>query len=140
MSQENVDMIRELYESFGKGDIPAVLGQMDEKIDWRGAEGHIYYDGNSLIGPQAVLDGVFMRIPGDWDGFTVSPEEFLDAGDHVVALGTYTGKYKETGKDLRAQFAHLWGVKGGRVVRFQQFTDTRQFAEVAGKQQQTAVA
>ncbi len=35
------------------------------------------------------------------------------------------------GREVRAQFAHVWGVRGGRVVRFQQYTDTKQFAEAA---------
>lgn len=140
MSQKNVDIIRGLYESFSKGDVPAVLGQMDEKIDWREAEGFMYADGNPYLGPQAVLDGVFMRLGSEWDGFTVAPEEFLDAGDNVVTLGTYTGTYKETSKPIRAQFAHVWGIKGDQVVRFQQFTDTMQFNEVTGKQPRTAVA
>ncbi len=50
----------------------------------------------------------------------------------VVVLGTYTGRRKETGREVRAQFAHVWGVRDGRVVRFQQYTDTKQFAEVVG--------
>ena len=132
MSQENIEVIRELYDSFSQGDVPAVLGQMDEAIEWREAENYIYADRNPYLGPQAVLEGVFMRLGSEWEGFTVTPEEWLDAGHHVVVLGTYTGRRKETGKDVRAQFAHVWGLRGGRVVRFQQYTDTKQFAEVVG--------
>ena len=129
MSQENVGVIREIYEAFGRGDVPAALGQMDQQIEWREAEGFIYADRNPYVGPQAVLDGVFTRLGSEWEGFTVTPEEWLDAGNHVVVLGTYSGKHKETGREVRAQFAHVWGVRGGRVVKFQQYTDTKQFAE-----------
>jgi uncharacterized protein len=129
MSQEKVEIIRRMYDSFEKGDVPAVLGQMDQQIEWREAENFIYADGNPYVGPQAVLEGVLMRIGSEWDNFAVTPEEWLDAGNHVVVLGTYTGKHKETGREVRAQFAHVWGVKGDRVVRFQQYTDTKQFAE-----------
>jgi hypothetical protein len=131
MSQESVEVIRELYDSFGRGDVPAALGQMDQQIEWREAENFIYADRNPYVGPQAILEGVFMRLGSEWEGFTVTPEEWLDAGNHVVVLGTYTGKHRETGRDVRAQFAHVWGVRGGRVVRFQQYTDTKQFADVA---------
>ena len=132
MSQENIEVIRGLYDSFSQGDVPAVLGQMDEAIEWREAENFIYADRNPYLGPQAVLEGVLMRLGSEWEGFTVTPEEWLDAGHHVVVLGTYTGRRKETGKEVRAQFAHVWGLRGGRVVRFQQYTDTKQFAEVVG--------
>lgn len=129
MSQANVEVIRGMYEAFGRGDVPAVLGQMDQRIEWREAENFIYADRNPYMGPQAVLEGVFMRLGAEWEGFTVTPEEWLDAGNHVVVLGTYTGRHRETGREVRAQFAHVWGVRGGRVVRFQQYTDTKQFAE-----------
>ena len=130
MSQENVQMIRDLYEAFGKGDVASVLGNMDRNIEWREAENFIYADRNPYIGPQAVLDGVFMRFGSEWDAFTVTPEEWLDAGNHIVVLGTYTGTHKATGKGEQAQFAHVWAVRGLRVLRFQQYTDTKQFAEV----------
>jgi uncharacterized protein len=130
MSQENVHLIRGLYESFGKGDVHAVLGQMDQGIEWKEAENFIYADRNPYVGPQAVLDGVFMRLSTEWEAFTVTPEEWLDAGNHVVVLGTYSGTHKITGRVVRAQFAHIWAIKGSRVLRFQQYTDTKQFADV----------
>jgi len=130
MSQETVQLIRGLYEAFGAGDVPTVLGKMHHDIEWREAENFIYADRNPYVGPQAVLDGVFMRLGSEWDRFTVTPEEWLDAGNQVVVLGIYTGTHKATGKAVRAQFAHVWAVRGARVLRFQEYTDTKQFAEV----------
>jgi hypothetical protein len=34
--------------------------------------------------------------------------EFFESGDHVIALGTYTGRAKATGRDFTARFAHVW--------------------------------
>lgn len=132
MSQESVHLIRGLYGAFGKGDMPTVLAIMDPGIEWREAENILYADRNPYVGPQAIVDGVFMRLATEWDRFTVTPGEWLDAGDHVVVLGTYTGTYKATGKGVRAQFAHVWRLKGAKVVRFQQYTDTKQWADAAG--------
>lgn len=129
MSQENMGVIRGMYESFSKGDVTSVLGQMHQNIEWREAENFIYADRNPYHGPQAVLEGVFMRLASEWADFRVMPEEWLDAGNHIVVLGTYSGRHQETGREVRAQFAHIWGVTHGRVVRFQQYTDTKQFAE-----------
>ena len=129
MSQENITVIRGMYESFSKGDVTSVLGQMHQHIEWREAENFIYADRSPYRGPQAVLEGVFMRLASEWADFKVTPEEWLDAGNHIVVLGTYSGRHKESGKEVRAQFAHIWGVTHGRVVRFQQYTDTKQFAD-----------
>ena len=70
-----------------------------------------------------------MRLGTDWEGFSVTPEEWLDAGNRLVVMGIYQGTHKGTGKTVRAQFAHVWSLKEGRVVRFQQYTDTKQFAD-----------
>ena len=45
-------------------------------------------------------------------------------GKRVVAIGDYSGTYKATGKAFKAPFAHVWKLRGGAVVGFQQFTDT----------------
>ncbi len=129
MSQENVEVLRGAYDAFGKGDIETVLGLMDQSIEWNEAENFPYADRNPYIGPQAILEGVFMRLEEDWEVFRVTPEEFLEAGDRVVALGAYNCTYKVTGREVRAQFAHVWGFKEGKAVSFQQYTDTKQFAD-----------
>ncbi len=129
MSQENMEVIRGMYASFTRGDVHAALAQMDQHIEWREADNFIYADHNPYLGPQAVLEGVLIRLASEWQGFTVTPEEWLDAGNHIVVLGSYGGRHKETGREVRAQFAHIWGVMHGRVVRFQQYTDTKQFAD-----------
>ena len=34
MSAENVALVRGVYESFGRGDIPAVVAALDPDIEW----------------------------------------------------------------------------------------------------------
>ena len=133
MSQEGAEVVRGMYEAFGRGDIPAVLAALDPQVEWWEAENFIYADGNPYVGPDAVLAGVFMRIGDEWEGFAVSPEGVLDAGDTVVGHGYYNGRFKESGARVRAQFAHFFTFRGGKVVKFQQYTDTAQFLSAVGK-------
>jgi len=130
MSVQNVNIVQSMYEAFGKGNVGAVIAALDANVEWLEAENFIYDDGNPYIGPNAVLEGVFMRIVAEWDDFTVSPKEILDAGETVISHGHYTGAYKKNGKQVRAQFAHLFTVRDGKVVKFQQYTDTGQFLRV----------
>lgn len=132
MSQENVNTVRGMYEAFGQGDIPTVLAALDPQVEWWEAENFIYADHNPYNGPDAVLS-VFVRIATEWDGFTVSPEEILDAGETVIGRGYYSGAYKKNGERVRAQFAHLFTFRDGKVVKFQQYTDTAQFLQAVGK-------
>ena len=129
MSQENVGLVKSLYEAFGRGDVPTVLAAMDPKIEWNEAENFPYADRNPYIGPGAVVEGVFARLGSEWDGFGLDVEEVLDAGDTVVARGRYKGAYKKTGVRIHAQFAHVWRLRGGKVVAFQQHVDTAQVAK-----------
>jgi len=126
------EIVKAIYDAFGKGDVPAVLGSFDPQIQWREAENFLYADRNPYVGPQAVAEGVFQRIVADVDNFSVLPQHFVEGGDIIVVEGRYRGKIKATGKPVDAQFAHVWHLRDGRIVRFQQYTDTRQWAQAAG--------
>jgi uncharacterized protein len=129
----NVQMMRDLYDAFGRGDVPTVLGAMDPAIEWREAEGNPYQpSGEAWQGPDAVVQNLFMRLATEWDGFTVHPGEFHDAGDAVVVEVRYTGTYKQTGRKLDAQVCHVWTIRGGKVTSFQQYADTAQLQDVQG--------
>jgi ketosteroid isomerase-like protein len=127
MSEEHVNTVRGMYDAFGRGDIPTVLAALDPRVEWWEAENFIYADNNPYVGPDAVLQGVFMRIAGDWEGFAVSPEGVLDAGDTAIGYGHYIGTYKGNGRNVRAQFAHFFTFRDGKIIKFQQYTDTAQF-------------
>ena len=127
MSEQNKKTVEGMYEAFGRGDIPFVIGALDADVEWWEAENFIYADNNPYVGPQAVLEGVFARIGKEWEWFTVTPKEVLDAGESVVGRGYYAGKYRQTGREVRAQFAHVFGFRNGKVATFQQYTDTAQF-------------
>jgi uncharacterized protein len=130
MSQKNLQIVRGIYEATTQRDIPAIVNAFDPEVELRLADNWIYADRNPLIGPQAaIVEGPLSRLAMEWEGFSMIPETLLDAGDHVVALGVYTGMYKATGKQIRAQFAHIWTISRGKVRKLQQYTDTKQFAD-----------
>jgi ketosteroid isomerase-like protein len=118
----NVELIKNLYQAFAQGDVPTVMQAFDSKIEWTDAEG--FPTGGTYQGPQAVLQSVFMPLITDWDDFRVAANDFLDAGERIVALGNYSGSYKTTGKSMTAPFAHVWTIKNNKVIKFVQFTDT----------------
>lgn len=118
----NLDAVKAVYKAFATGDIPAVLGTLSPDVAWTEAEGFPY--GGTYHGPRGVLEGVFMRLGSEWEGFAAIPDEFIDGGDTIVALGKYSGKYKATGKSFQANFAHVWHMQDGKAARFTQYVDT----------------
>jgi ketosteroid isomerase-like protein len=117
-----LDSVKEVYDAFAKGNIPVVLGFLSSDIDWTEAEGFPY--GGTYHGPKAVLEGVFMRLGSEWEGYAAVPDEFIDGGDTIVALGKYSGKYKKTGRSFQANFAHIWKMQDGKAAQFIQYVDT----------------
>jgi ketosteroid isomerase-like protein len=73
------------------------------------------------------VEGVFMPLVQDYEGFTVKPESFVAEGDMVISVGWYEGRYKATGKVARARFAHVWTVRDGKMTRFEQIVDSATF-------------
>lgn len=129
----SVEIVAGLYEAFGRGDIPSVLGAMQPDIHWHEAEGNPYRpSGEPWIGPDSVLNELFMRLGNEWDGFAVHPKTYHDAGDVVVVEARYTGTYEATGKTLDAQVCHVWTLRDGKIARFQQYVDTARLREVMG--------
>ncbi|MEO6348888.1 MAG: nuclear transport factor 2 family protein, partial [Aquaticitalea sp.] len=131
---ENVGIIDSLYKAFAASDIPTVLGGMDANIVWNEAEGNSYADGNPYIGPDAVLKGVFARIGADNEYFKLVDIELHDmSNNQVLATLRYDGKFKESGKAYNVQVAHLWTLKDGKVIAFQQYLDTKKLADAEEK-------
>ncbi len=133
MKMKNAEIIKSAYDAFGRGDIPGVLGTFHPNIQWHEAEGNPYMpSGDPFVGPEEILNKLFARLGEEWDGFSVHPQTYYEAGDTVVVEGRYTGTFKETGKDLNAQVCHIWTVQNGKITNFQQYVNTAEMQEVMG--------
>jgi ketosteroid isomerase-like protein len=116
------DIIRSIYAAFARGDMPGFLAALAPDICWTEAEGFPY--GGTYVGPDAILEGVFMKLGTEWEGFAAVPERFVAEGETVIVLGEYSGSFRATGKRFVAPFVHVWELEGGKVARFRQHTDT----------------
>jgi Ketosteroid isomerase-related protein len=128
MSEQSVEIVKRAYAAFAEGDVPAVLGMFADDIEWHEAEGMPY--GGVYRGGEAVVQNVFGPISQDVEGFALTPEEFMAAGDTVAVVVSLTGTGKATGKPLDLPVVHVWDIQDGKAVRFRQFADTVKFADV----------
>jgi len=92
----NTEIIKDAYASFAAGDVPGALSAFADDILWVEPDGYPII-GGTYVGPQAVVEGVFMRLAEIGDEFAVVPEQFVAEGDTVVALGHLAWKHKDTG-------------------------------------------
>ena len=131
MSQQDVQTIREGYEAFNRKDIPGVLERFDPEIDWNEPGGGRAPAG-AFRGAQAVAEKVFSLVPQNFDQFAADPEQFIDAGEHVVVVGRFSGRAKGGGGSLDAPFVHVWKMRNGKVARFDHYVEASAWTRAWG--------
>ena len=69
------------------------------------------------------------RLQADRDPWNVIPDSIVAQGERVVAIGTYSGRNKASGKDFQARFAHVWDFSGDKLRRLEQIVDSAKVNE-----------
>lgn len=134
LNPSNVMTVQKLYNDFAKGDIPSVQAAMDENVVWNEAENFPFADGNPYIGFDAIAAGVFGRIQSDWEYWNLVDMDLKEmTNNRVLATGRYNAKYKKNGAVINLQMAHLWTLKDGKIVAFQQYADTKGITDAMNK-------
>ncbi|WP_245712052.1 nuclear transport factor 2 family protein [Flavobacterium gillisiae] len=120
-----------MYKAFAAGDMPTVLGAMHPDIVWNEAESNALADGNPYIGPDAILNGIFVRLGANHEYFNLKGIQLHNMSDNkVLATLRYDAKVITTGKTYNAQAAHLWILNdAGKIMSFQQYVDTKKLAD-----------
>jgi ketosteroid isomerase-like protein len=126
----NVDIVRGFYDATAGGDLEGALSLVAPDCVWKEMDGFPYR--GTYHGPDGVREGVFARLGADWEGFRLEIDEIVDGGEVLAGVGTYSGTYRATGKPMEARVVHVWRVRDGKVVAFEQFTDTLRVAEATG--------
>ncbi len=97
----SVAIVRRLYDARGN---PEVIREvLTPDVRWEVVEGFPY--GGVYVGLDDVLRDFFGRLFLDFDSFVATGSEFFESGDHVIALGSYTGQAKATGKTFAARWS-----------------------------------
>lgn len=112
------------YTAMSTGDMPGAVALIGADVVWVESDGFVY--SGTFHGPDAVVDGVFARLGSEWDGFAAVPDYIVGEGDRAVAIGTYSGTYKATGKAFSARYAHSITARDGKIVNFEQVVDSAQ--------------
>ena len=127
----NVEIVRELYEAFAAADRNRIRAVFADDIEWLQMDG--FPNGGRWVGADVVFNNVLDKLNATWDNWKSIGEEYLDAGDQIVVLGYYSGMHKISGGSFKALFAHVYTLVDGKIVRFEQFTDTAKIVEATLK-------
>jgi uncharacterized protein len=118
----NLETVQGFYAGAAAGDMQQIRSVLAPRLTWQQTPG--FPNASTFHTPDEVLAGVFETLHEEWDGFKGVPEEFIDGGDRIVVLGTYSGTSRATGRAFAAPFAHVFTVDDGVITVMRQFTDT----------------
>jgi ketosteroid isomerase-like protein len=71
-------------------------------------------------------------VTSEWEGLTVTLEEFFGVEDGIVVLGETSDKHRATGRSFKSPFPHAWRLRDCRVVESCEYIDTDLVREAAG--------
>lgn len=121
--------IKQLYASLGERDYEAVMSYLGNDIVWIVADNSPLADRSPYHGLAEVRSGIFERLTAGFDKLVVVADEIFECpAGKVVVLGYYHGKFRGRAEEFKAQVAHVWTIREGRFVKFQQYLDTLQVA------------
>ena len=90
----NLDVIKALYKSFANKDWDRFAELSDPGLEWIQNEG--FPKGKHSFGTKEVVKNVFDVFAKDWETWSFEIEEYLEAGDNIIVIGSYQGRHKET--------------------------------------------
>lgn len=126
MNLTPLQVVRSYYDSLVPGRRALLMDLLDPHIHLEIPAG-FPGGGRSYEGIKGYIEEFLYYFYGTFDMRTL-PEEFLDAGETVIALGRFEGTVVATGSPVNVPFAHVWTVRDGRLVRGRMFTDTATFS------------
>ncbi|GIM89995.1 nuclear transport factor 2 family protein [Paractinoplanes toevensis] len=116
------DVVRRQYLASAAGDLDALRATLAPDVEWTEMAG--FPLAGTYRTPEGVTSGVMERLGTGWDDWVAHDDTYIADGENVVVLARYTAVNKATGHLLDVRVAHHFIVRGGQIVRFEQFVDT----------------
>ena len=129
MSQENIGVVRRVYEAWMCGDYEALFALFDPEIEWSPPPDV------SSSGERRGHVGVRLAMAGwmgHWEDYHFELRRLIDRGDEVLAEGWQRARGRTSGVEVSEEIFSVWTLRAGQVVRQRMFRDRAQALEAAG--------
>ena len=134
MSQENVEIVRQLYDAIAHRDSATVLAFYDPEVEcdysrvgWGDLTGPGVYFGHE------GLRSVYREWYEAWEDYEEELEELIEAGDKVISIVTGRGRGRASGVEVEnAHHGGVWTIREGKIIRVAWFPTRAEALEAAG--------
>ncbi len=133
MSQENVELVRRIFEAFSRGDFEGGIELADTPPEFEFVpSGALIPDLASVQRGSDAFGRVIETFFAEFDDPRIELHELIDAGDQVFTSFTLRGRGKHSGAETTWEPLSVYTVRHGRLVRWLGFTDRDAALEAAG--------
>lgn len=127
-TEDNKRVVQSLFESFGRGDIPAVLSLLREDVSWDAPGPSVVPYHGRRRGHEGAKE-FFTQLGTTVEFESFEPGAFIAEGDKVVVLGRERGRVRSTGKVFDNDWALVFTLKEGKIAEFFCYENTDAIAE-----------
>jgi len=123
MSEQNKSVVNQAYSNFKSGDIDSLLSLMADDVTWTLPQ----MDGVPFAGARNGREAVgefFATVDSSQESLRFDPRQLIAEGNTVVALGNYQWKVKSNSREFGGDFAHVFTIRDGKIVAFNEYMDT----------------
>ena len=128
--RSDLEVVRQGYEHFNRGDLDWVLRHLDPGIVWEDARQ--MPDARTYRGIDEVRR-FLESFARHWEEIRFEPEELTASGGAILALVRMGGRGKASGAEVDAHLVHVWELRDLRVVRIRTFFDRAEAAAATGQ-------
>ena len=112
---QNVDVVQQGYEAFGRGDIPAVLELLTDDVEWTEQGPSVIPFAGTFRGREGIAE-FFTLLDETLEFEQFEPRKFVGQGDTVVVVGYERGLVKPTGRTFEHEWAHVYTLRDGKIA------------------------
>ena len=129
MSEQNVRIVRRIYEAWAEGRSAAPLIERDLE----------YVNPPDAVEPGTKHGRRYLAAVRDvYPDFRLEPERFVAVGDDVVVIATAHGQGRGSGLEIQWKQGYIWTIRNGKAIRFRWFNNPQDALGAAGLSEQDA--
>ena len=128
MSEENVEIVRRMYEAFNRGDAEAALAYFHPEVV---IDASHRVDGRVGHGREELI-AILTEWLGTWDEWREEIEDVHDLGSRVLVMSTQHGRGKGSGIEWEGRFGMLFEIRSGQIAGWTIYDDVQRALKAAG--------
>jgi ketosteroid isomerase-like protein len=132
MSEENVEIVRRVYEAAARRDPATVLALYDPEVELDPSRLQAVGLFDRVYCGDDGLRSFFREWHEAWQGIEYDYDELIDAGERVISVVTRHGRGRASGAEVDWPLALVWTIRKGKVIRVVWFPTRADALEAAG--------